>query len=175
MRATRQDKWSLRFRAKSFCSTTKFFPLSSDKTLTSHIFLHNFEHIKSPDLKSLICFLAEAILYFTSPILWNLYMVLIWILPCWNIFIRFGRKSLARYWARPGWVYLVFMAMLMLIGCPATHFLRYNSRNQIGKLYTRFNSSCACIWFYKFLKTLKFIFSFSLTLYVCMVRNLCWV
>ena len=71
-------------------------------------------------------------------------MVAILILPCWNIFIRFGRKSLARYWARPGWVYLVFMAMLMLIGRRATHFLRYNTRNQIGKLYTRFNSSCVC-------------------------------
>ena len=67
--------------------------------------------------KSWTCFHTEAILYFTSPILWNLYMALIWILPCWNIFIRFGEKSLARYWARPAWVYLVFMAMLMLIGC----------------------------------------------------------
>ena len=75
-------------------------------------------------------------------------MVPILILPCLNIFIRFGRKSLAQYWARPGWLYLVFMAMLMLIGCPATHVLRYNSRNQIEKLYTRFNSSCVCdLWY----------------------------
>ena len=121
VRTTWQDKWSPRFRAKSFCSTTKFFPLSSDKAflLTSDIFLHNFEHIiyYITSFKSWTCFNTEAILYFTSPILWNLYMALIWILPCWNIFIRFGEKSLARYWARPARVYLVFMAMLMLIGC----------------------------------------------------------
>ena len=94
VRTTWQDKWSPRFRAKSFCSTTKFFPLSSDKAflLTSDIFLHNFEHIISPSFKSWTCFNTEAILYFTSPILWNLYMALIWILPCWNIFIRFGEN-----------------------------------------------------------------------------------
>ena len=59
-------------------------------------------------------------------------MVPILILPCLNIFIRFGQKSLARYWARPGWLYLLFMAMLMLIGCPATHFYATTAETKLG-------------------------------------------